>query len=388
MFHGMSMGTSGMPTTLESGDPMIRLCHVHKRYPDGTVAVARLSLDVAAGELVCLVGPSGCGKTTTMKMINRLIEPTSGQIMVEGRDVAKVDPVRLRRRIGYVIQHVGLFPHLTIRDNVAAVPRLLGWPRRRQLLRADELLDLVGLDPPTYAGRYPRQLSGGQQQRVGVARALAADPPVLLMDEPFSAVDPLARDRLQQEFLRLQREIRKTVVFVTHDLGEAIRLADRIAVLRQGGHLEQYDCPARVLGAPATPFVADFVGADRGLRRLSVTGIRKAELEHPPRVTSDDLAEDARQVIEAAGKPGWAVVLDGDGRVRGWVTLALLSQARAVRDVIQPLPPSVELDGTLEDALSSILAHQAGRVAVLDDGRYVGVLTPESVHAALHGSRW
>ncbi|MEV4755741.1 ATP-binding cassette domain-containing protein [Micromonospora sp. NPDC049559] len=246
---------------------------VRKQYPDGTVAVGDLSLTVKAGELVVLVGPSGCGKSTVLRMINRLIEPTSGRIVLDGEDVTRADPVRLRRRIGYVIQNVGLFPHQTVRANVGTVPRLLGWSRPRIRGRADELLDLVGLDPAQFANRYPHELSGGQRQRVGVARALAADPVVLLMDEPFSAVDPIARTRLQEEFLRLQADVRKTIVLVTHDLDEAVRLGDRIALLSEGGKLQQYDSPAALLGEPATPFVREFVGADRGIRRLAVTAI-------------------------------------------------------------------------------------------------------------------
>ena len=225
-----------------------------------------------------LVGPSGCGKTTTMKMINRLVEPTSGRITVDGEDVLSVDPVDLRRRMGYVIQQVGLFPHQTVATNVATVPRLLGWDRRKVDARVQELLTLVGLDPARFARRYPHQLSGGQRQRVGVARALAADPPVLLMDEPFGAIDPITRDRLQAEFVRLQAELHKTVVFVTHDVDEAVRLGDRIAILAEGGRLEQYASPAEVLGHPATPFVADFVGADRGIKRLGVLKVEPAQL--------------------------------------------------------------------------------------------------------------
>ncbi|MDQ6875705.1 MAG: ATP-binding cassette domain-containing protein, partial [Actinomycetota bacterium] len=244
--------------------PAIRLDGVSKVYPDGTTAVEELDLDVPEGELVVLVGPSGCGKSTTLKMINRLIEPSGGRIILDGEDVTGADPVKLRRRIGYVIQQVGLFPHQTVGTNVATVPRLLGWDAKRTSARIDELLDLVGLDPGTYRKRYPHQLSGGQRQRVGVARALAAEPVVLLMDEPFSAIDPIARDRLQMEFLRLQQEVRKTIVFVTHDIEEAVRLGDRIAVFSQGGKLEQYADPATVLGSPANDFVAQFVGADRG----------------------------------------------------------------------------------------------------------------------------
>lgn len=241
---------------------MIRFEQVSKRYPDGTTAVDGLSFEVAEGELVTLVGPSGCGKTTTMMMVNRLIEPTSGRIFVAGEDIAGVDPVRLRRRIGYVIQQVGLFPHRTVLDNTATVPALIGWKKARARARAAELLDLVGLDPKTFGSRYPEQLSGGQRQRVGVARALAADPPVLLMDEPFGAVDPVVREQLQDEFLRMQSAVRKTVLLVTHDIEEAVRLGDRIAVYGQG-RIEQFDTPGAVLGAPATPYVAEFVGGDR-----------------------------------------------------------------------------------------------------------------------------
>ncbi len=274
-------------------EPMIRLDGVSKQYDDGTVAVHELDLDVPEGETVVLVGPSGCGKSTTLKMVNRLIEPTSGRILLGGEDVTHVDPVKLRRRMGYVIQQTGLFPHQNIAANVATVPKLLGWDRKKVDHRVHELLELVGLDPSRYAKRYPHQLSGGQRQRVGVARALAADPPVLLMDEPFGAVDPIVRERLQGEFIRLQREVRKTVLFVTHDLDEAVRMGDRIAVFSEGGHLEQYDAPARLLGSPATDFVASFVGADRGLKRLSVTQIEKSDLEHPPVVHTTDRVADA-----------------------------------------------------------------------------------------------
>ncbi len=298
-------------------EPMIRLEEITKQYPGRTVAVDHLNLDVDDGELCVLVGPSGCGKTTTMKMINRLIEPTSGRILLNGEDVTRADPVRLRRRMGYVIQQVGLFPHKTVADNIGTVPSLLGWDRKRVKARVGELLELVGLEPG-YGRRYPSELSGGQRQRVGVARALAADPPVLLMDEPFGAVDPIARDRLQLEFLRLQEEVRKTVVFVTHDIEEAVRLGDRIAVLRQGGKLEQYDTPAAILGSPATDFVAEFVGADRGLKRLAVTKISAADVVQPPVVSVDDTLAAARAALDSAGAR-WAVVLDSDGRLHGWL---------------------------------------------------------------------
>ncbi|MBF9134703.1 ATP-binding cassette domain-containing protein [Plantactinospora sp. S1510] len=264
------------------GAAAITLDQVRKQYPDGTVAVGDLSLEVKAGELVVLIGPSGCGKSTVLRMINRLIEPTSGRILLGDEDVTRADPVQLRRRIGYVIQNVGLFPHQTISANVGTVPRLLGWSRSRIQSRAGELLDLVGLDPATFGPRYPHELSGGQRQRVGVARALAADPVVLLMDEPFSAVDPIARARLQEEFLRLQAEVRKTIVLVTHDLDEAVRLGDRIVVLSQGGRLEQYASPATLLGEPASAFVREFVGADRAIRRLAVTPITPDLLQPLP----------------------------------------------------------------------------------------------------------
>jgi osmoprotectant transport system ATP-binding protein len=314
-------------------EPRIRLEGVSKLYDDGTTAVDDLSLDVRAGELAVLVGPSGCGKTTTMKMVNRLIEPTRGRVLLDGEDVARTNPVKLRRRVGYVIQQVGLFPHQTVRDNVATVPVLLGWDRTRTRKRVEELLDLVGLAPGTYAGRYPSQLSGGQRQRVGVARALAADPLVLLMDEPFSAVDPVAREHLQTEFLRVQQELRTTVLFVTHDIDEAVRLGDRIAVLREGGHLEQYADPATVLGQPATAFVADFVGADRAVKRLSVTPIDPTALEpYDGDVTTSvpadgDLGRALALLLET--RDDRIEVVADDGRRLGTLTVAaLLAQAR------------------------------------------------------------
>ncbi len=363
---------------------MLSMEGVSKRYPDGTVAVERLDLQVGRGELVCLVGPSGCGKTTTMKMVNRLIEPTTGRILLDGDDVTRVDRVELRRRIGYVIQQVGLFPHQKVGDNVGTVPTLLGWDRRRTRTRTDELLELVGLDPAVYRDRYPAQLSGGQRQRVGVARALAADPPVLLMDEPFSAIDPIARDRLQSEFLRVQEAVRKTIVFVTHDIDEAVRLGDRIAVFRQGGVLEQYDTPAALLGSPASPFVADFVGADRGLRRLAVTPIDTEDLDKPTVVAPDDTLAEARRVLAR----GFAVVLDPSGDLRGYVSAERLAGDGAVTDRLQRLPASVSSDATLKVAMAEMLQHDAGWVAVLEPGtdRYLGVLTPTSLHAALRRS--
>ncbi|GGZ14227.1 ABC transporter ATP-binding protein [Streptomyces poonensis] len=361
---------------------MIRFEHVTKRYADGTTAVDDLTFEVAEGELVTLVGPSGCGKTTTMKMVNRLIEPTSGRILLDGEDVSAVDPVRLRRRIGYVIQQVGLFPHRTVLDNTATVPHLLGVKRAKARERAAELLDLVGLDPSVYGDRYPDQLSGGQRQRVGVARALAADPPVLLMDEPFGAVDPVVRERLQSEFLRLQQSVRKTVLFVTHDIEEAVRLGDRIAVYGDG-RIEQFDTPSAVLGSPANEYVAGFVGADRGLKRLSVTPIEEGDLEQPPVVHLDDPLPrelDAR----------WAVVLDGDDNLHGWIS-AEHARVRTgtVREHARRMEAWLPVGASLKQAFATMLQHDAGWIAVVDnagEGRFLGVLTPSRLHEALRRS--
>ncbi|MET7790383.1 betaine/proline/choline family ABC transporter ATP-binding protein [Streptomyces sp900116325] len=368
---------------------MIRFEHVTKRYADGTTAVDDLSFDVAEGELVTLVGPSGCGKTTTMKMVNRLIEPTEGRIFLDGDDISAIDPVRLRRRIGYVIQQVGLFPHKTVLENTATVPHLLGWKRGKGRERAAELLDLVGLDPSVYGDRYPDQLSGGQRQRVGVARALAADPPVLLMDEPFGAVDPVVRERLQNEFLRLQAQVRKTVLFVTHDIEEAVRLGDRIAVYGQGS-IEQFDSPATVLGAPATPYVADFVGADRGLKRLSVTPIEESDLDQPPVVHLDDPLSRATERLRAEGAR-WAVVLDREDKLHGWIPAdTALAEARGtVREHARRMEAWLPVGAPLKQAFATMLQHDAGWIAVIDKestGRFLGVLTPARLHEALRRS--
>jgi len=333
----------------------ITLDGVGKRYPDGTVAVEALSLDIPAGELVVLIGPSGCGKSTVLRMINRLIEPTNGRILLDGEDVTGVPAVELRRRIGYVIQHTGLFPHQTIQANVATVPRLLGWPRTRVRDRVDELLDLVGLEPGRFAKRYPHELSGGQQQRVGVARALAADPVVLLMDEPFSAVDPIVRVRLQDEFRKLQATVRKTIVLVTHDLDEAVRLGDRIAVLSEGGHLQQYCPPADLLGSPANDFVREFVGADRGIKRLTVTPIPLEALRPAAEVVGADGGAADGSVVDGSGADGG--VLDGG--------------------------PSVPASGTMRDALAALLEGGRGWVAVKDvSGKPLGVLTATEIAMA------
>ncbi|WP_326774697.1 ABC transporter ATP-binding protein [Streptomyces sp. NBC_01445] len=361
---------------------MIRFEHVTKRYADGTTAVDDLSFEVNEGELVTLVGPSGCGKTTTMKMVNRLIEPSEGRIFLDGDDISVIDPVQLRRRIGYVIQQVGLFPHKTVLDNTATVPHLLGVKRAKARERAAELLDLVGLDPRTFGDRYPDQLSGGQRQRVGVARALAADPPVLLMDEPFGAVDPVVREHLQNEFLRLQQAVRKTVLFVTHDIEEAVRLGDRIAVYGQG-RIEQFDTPSTVLGAPANEYVADFVGADRGLKRLSVTPIEESDLEQPPVVHLDD-------PLPAKLDAPWAVVLDGDNNLHGWISAEHARvQSGTVREHARRMEAWLPVGASLKQAFATMLQHDAGWIAVIDEhseGRFLGVLTPARLHEALRRS--
>ncbi|MGW6056909.1 ABC transporter ATP-binding protein [Streptomyces sp. NPDC055189] len=361
---------------------MIRFEHVTKRYEDGTTAVDDLSFEVAEGELVTLVGPSGCGKTTTMKMVNRLIEPSEGRIFVDGEDISTTDPVQLRRRIGYVIQQVGLFPHKTVLENTATVPHLLGVKRGKARERAAELLDLVGLDPATFGDRYPEQLSGGQRQRVGVARALAADPPVLLMDEPFGAVDPVVRERLQNEFLRLQQAVRKTVLFVTHDIEEAVRLGDRMAVYGEG-RIEQFDTPSTILGAPSNDYVADFVGADRGLKRLSVTPIEEGDLEQPPVLHLDD-------PLPAKLDARWAVVLDGENNLHGWISAEHAhSGPGTVRDHARRMEAWLPVGATLKQAFSTMLQHDAGWIAVIDkesEGRFLGILTPARLHEALRRS--
>jgi osmoprotectant transport system ATP-binding protein len=342
--------------------------------------VHALDLEVGRGEVAVLIGPSGCGKTTTMRMINRLVEPSGGRIFVDGTDVTRADAVRLRRTIGYVIQQVGLFPHQTVRDNVATVPRLLGWDRARTRARVSELLDLVGLEPDRFGRRYPHELSGGQRQRVGVARALAADPPVLLMDEPFGAVDPIARDRLQAEFLRLQETVRKTVVFVTHDMDEAVRVGDRIAVMREGGYLEQYATPAELFAEPATPFVADFVGSERSLRRLSVSRIDPDRLVDWPTAPATAGLSECAATLERAEADWLVVVADSDGVV-GILAREDATGDGTAADRARPVSP-VDVTATLESAMAAILVSPVDGAVVTDGGRYAGVLTAAGVVAS------
>jgi len=359
---------------------MIRLERVTKRFPGGQVAVRELTIEFNTGQLTMLVGPSGCGKTTTLKMINRLIEPSEGRIFHDEQDVTHIDPVVLRLRMGYVIQNVGLFPHMSIADNVATVPRLLRWDKEKIRRRVNDLLELVGLDPTQFAHRYPHQLSGGQRQRVGVARALGADPPVLLMDEPFGAIDRIARERLQNEFLRIQREVRKTVIFVTHDIDEAIKLGDRIAIMN-AGRLEQYDSPAAILAKPASDLVIDLLGPDPGLKRLSVTPIDLNALEGPPVVHADDSLAEARRVLDSR----WdrIIVLDGNDKPVGELDRDASAGDGRVGDRARPLEALIGANRTLYDAFSQMLIHQASWVAVVDGDRFRGVLTPESFVAAI-----
>ena len=377
--------TSTKSATATSG-AVVELDRVTKRYgPPGTPpAVNELSLTIPAGEICVLVGPSGCGKTTTMKMINRLVEPTSGRLTIDGRDVLQIPPVDLRRGIGYVIQQVGLFPHMTVGANTAVVPRLLRWPEARIRERVDELLDLVGLDPAAYRDRYPSELSGGERQRVGVARALAADPPVMLMDEPFGAVDPIRRDRLQNEFLRLQARVRKTIVFVTHDVDEAIKMADRIAILQKGGVLAQYDTPDAILAHPANDFVERFVGADRGLKRLSLARVRDLELFAPVIIQAGADRADASRDLRSSSVD-YALLVDGGGRPLGWIRESdldgqgLINPERAI-----PGANLLEPETTLRDALSAMLASSVQLGVVVDEReRVLGLVSVDQISEVL-----
>ena len=360
---------------------MIRLEDVTKVFPGGTApAVHNLSLEVAEGEIIVLVGPSGCGKTTTLKMINRLVEPTSGRITVGGDDIMAVPAHELRRRVGYVIQQVGLFPHRTIAENIATVPRLLGWERQRIDDRVEELIRLVDLEPGM-TRRYPRELSGGQRQRVGVARALAADPPVLLMDEPFGAVDPIVRGRLQDELLELQRRLVKTIVFVTHDIDEAIKLGDRVAILNVGGVVEQYAPPVEILRDPANRFVEEFLGSDRGIKRLSLIGIRDVPLEEGPMVDRFAPAAAARDAMDRYGVD-WFGILDGT-TLLGWAWAADLDGATPADVAPKPFEARLELDDSLREALDTIITSHTRVAPVFDGDRFVGTITAEGISREL-----
>jgi len=366
-------------------EPLIRLEHVTKHYPGvDEPAVRDLSLHVEPGEILVLVGPSGCGKSTTLRLINRMIEPTSGQIFYEGEDVTKADPNALRRRIGYVIQQVGLFPHRTIAENVATVPKLLRWPKKDIAARVEELLTLVGMDPTIYADRYPAELSGGQAQRVGVARALGADPDVLLMDEPFGAIDPITRDRLQNEFLRLQGELKKTIVFVTHDIDEAVKMGDRIAILREGSEIAQIDRPEIILTEPADEFVEDFLGSGAVLKTLTLRRVRDIELAPMVTLTKPVHRGEALKLMAEAGT-STAVLLDDQRHPLRWIDeRALNSSARAIESSGRPITVQVQPEDTLQDALSAMLTTSSGMAVVVDpQGRYLGGCTIESLAALL-----
>ncbi|MGZ8562214.1 MAG: ABC transporter ATP-binding protein [Candidatus Limnocylindria bacterium] len=356
--------------------------HVTKHYPGAdTPAVTDLSLTIPAGEICVLVGPSGCGKTTSMKMVNRLIEPTSGRITIDGKDVMDLPAVELRRRIGYVIQQVGLFPHQTIGENVAVVPGLLRWSHQRIRERTDELLELVGLPPGEYRDRYPNELSGGERQRVGVARALAADPPVMLMDEPFGAVDPIRRERLQNEFLRLQDQVRKTIIFVTHDVDEAIKMGDRIAILQRGGVLAQYDSPAAILANPASEFVERFVGADRGLKRLSLARVRDLDPIRAITVRAGEDRAEVRRRLDRVDELDYALLVDGENRPLGWIDRHDLQGSGPIdAEAATPGAPTVEPESTLRDALSTMLGSSVQLGVVVDGhGRVLGLVSVDAI---------
>ena len=359
---------------------MIRLEKVTKRYGD-TVAVNELSFEINNGELCVIIGPSGCGKTTTLRMINRLIEPSSGRIFVDGREIITSKPEQLRRSIGYAIQSVGLFPHMTVEENIAIVPELLHWDTSRIIKRTGELLELVGLNPQEHASKYPNQLSGGEAQRIGVARALAANPPILLMDEPFGAVDPLTRERLQAQFIRIQQELKKTIILVTHDLDEAIRLADRIAIM-DSGKLVQYNTPEAILARPANKFVHDFVGTDRALKRLSRISIKDI-IKPSPSVTINAAMIEVYSVCK---KHHWVWVVNNDQQLIGWINKTSLSEASSVEEaVVRGNPEEIAIvnSATLRETLSRMLGQGFKCIPVIDDGGHLlGEVALSDIEAA------
>lgn len=375
----------------ETRQVMIRLEKLTKHYPgQQSNAVDGLDLEINEGEIVVLVGPSGCGKTTTMKMINRIIEPTSGRIILNGEDVTRTDADQLRRRIGYVIQQTGLFPHMTIGENVATVPKLLGWDKSRTDARVDELLQMVNMDPETFRHRYPKQLSGGQQQRIGVARALGGDPTVLLMDEPFGAIDPITRDRLQNEFLRVQSEVRKTIVFVTHDIDEAIKMGDRIAILKEGSQIAQYDTPEQILTAPADDFVAEFIGRGASLKRLNLSYVGDIDPRAWPTVSVSTSITEATETLRNSGESA-LIVVDEAGRPHSWVGPEDLKRAQegsSLEEVGQTPRAIVEPRATLSDALNELIAARYAVTLVVDDaGRLQGVVDIEQINDAIRSMR-
>ncbi|MCQ1955617.1 ABC transporter ATP-binding protein [Arthrobacter sp. zg-Y826] len=362
----------------------ILLEDVTKRFPgQDKPAVGGLTMEIPRGSIVMLVGPSGCGKTTTLKMINRLIEPSSGRIILDGEDVTGIDGDQLRRGIGYVIQAGGLFPHMTVAANIAVVPKMLNWDKDRIQSRVDELLELVSLDPALYRDRYPKELSGGQQQRVGVARALAADPPVLLMDEPFGAVDPITRQRLQDELLHIQSELNKTIVCVTHDFDEAVKLGDWIAIFDEGAQLVQYDSPERILANPANEFVENFIGSGAGLKQLTLTRVNEVELASPITAGIGDLASDTLSRLQGAGEQN-AVVLDERERPIQWLSRRQLSRLDRHTDAVDPKLPVISEQSTLNDALDTMLVSSTGAALVTGPrDRFLGLVTVQTVMEAI-----
>ena len=370
-----------------ASESMIRLENLTKTFPaQDEPAVEELSMEIPEGEIVVLVGPSGCGKTTTMKMVNRIIEPTSGRIFLEGEDVTKGNPDKLRRRIGYVIQQIGLFPHKTIADNIATVPMMLGWEKKRVSDRVDELLETVSMDL-SYRSRYPKELSGGQRQRIGVARAMAADPPVLLMDEPFGAIDPITRERLQNEFLRLQAEIKKTIVFVTHDIDEAIKMGDRIAILETKSRIAQFDTPERILTDPANKFVEDFIGAGASIKRLSLSQVRDIKTASWPVAVLSEGREAVRELMRKSGKDS-VLLLDDRRRPKRWVSADDLAHAGRIEEAGWPAVSIVEEGSSLYDVLDTMITSYKGSAIVVDgEGRYEGVVDFDTVLGAINEMR-
>ena len=380
------MTENGSVSNSASGT-MIRLENLTKTFPgQHEPAVEELSMEIPEGEIVVLVGPSGCGKTTTMKMINRIIEPSSGRIFLEGEDVTKGNPDKLRRRIGYVIQQIGLFPHMTIADNIATVPKMLGWDKERISKRVDELLETVGMDV-SYRERFPKELSGGQRQRIGVARAMAADPPVLLMDEPFGAIDPITRDRLQNEFLRLQQEIKKTIIFVTHDIDEAIKMGDRIAILRQKSVIAQYDTPERILTDPADDFVEDFIGSGASIKRLSLSQVRDIETTDWPVTTFSDGPDAAHAKLRDSGRDH-VLLLDERRHPKRWVSRGDLEAGNSLEESGWPAVAVVEDSSSLYYTLDTMITSYKGAAIVVDDdGAYLGVVDFDTVLEAINTMR-
>ena len=367
---------------------MIRLEHLTKTFPgQAEPAVEDLSMEIYEGEIVVFVGPSGCGKTTTMKMINRIIEPSGGKMFLDGEDVTTANADQLRRRIGYVIQQIGLFPHMTIADNIATVPKMLGWDKKRINERTDELLETVGMDK-SYRDRFPKELSGGQRQRVGVARAMAADPPIMLMDEPFGAVDPITRERLQDEFLRLQEDIKKTIVFVTHDIDEAIKMGDRIAILREKSVIAQYDTPERILTDPADGYVEDFIGAGASLKRLSLSKVRDIKTSEWPVARLTDSPDEVKELLRESGKD-YVLLLDEDRKPKRWVGAEELElNGVPLRNAGWPAVAIVEGNSSLYETLDTMITSYKGSAIVVDDrGRYESIVDFDTVLQAIEEMR-